>query len=127
MADTRKPWEIPITYTDDRWTPMTPKQQRQADIVAREERRHIDDVEEMLSRPDRGVEERHYECNDTTPVNYGKGPHTEAFGVDEDEVESTGHEPVNYDCGPHESAFLPGIYPRRTDYEVKALSYFCES
>ncbi len=97
MPDTRKPWEIPIQYTDDRWTPTSKEQSRLADIVASEENRHIDDVEEILDRPD-SKEERAYDCNDTSPVNYGHGPHDDEFGVDDEDTPDT--DLVPYDRGP---------------------------
>jgi hypothetical protein len=42
-------------------------------------------VEEILRREDRPA--REYECKDTTPINYNKGPHDDEFGVaDKDEL-----------------------------------------
>ena len=110
--DGRKPWEIPVVYNEDRWESSTAQSQHDAPPPPPKfgptdngDERDADDVEELLRRPDR-EEEREYECNDTTPVNYGRGPHEEEFGVDEGEFdEGVENPPLNYEQGPHEEEF----------------------
>jgi hypothetical protein len=37
----------------------------------------------MLARPERTGGERTYECNDTTPVDYTRGPHDDELDLDD--------------------------------------------
>lgn len=103
MSDKRKPWEIPIQYTDDRFVEPTPTS------AGRDESRPVedldaDDIEERLRRPD-VKEEREYECNDTTPINYAKGPHDDEFGVDGNAFDAPDDVPLDYENGPHDDEF----------------------
>ena len=92
----RKPWEEPVIYNEDRFDDIRSTQPNQAedDRGERSER----DISELLRRPDR-KEEREYACNDTAPLNYERGPHDEEFGDDEDESHAD-PDPVDYGSGP---------------------------
>ena len=106
----RKPWETPITYNDDRWE--EPKQAENLAAAAAsgsdegvdEDARSANDVEELLHRAPR--EGHDYECTDTTPIDYTKGPHDTEFGVDEKDFDpGAENPPVPYDNGPHDDEF----------------------
>ena len=82
MSERPRPsWMQPIQYVDDRFEPSGAVAARRApepeDVI------DTADVEELLRRPDRAPR-TNYECNDTTPVDYSRGPHEEVFGVDDD-------------------------------------------
>lgn len=99
----RKPWQTPVIYNEDRFddkadTPAASEFDEDGD------ERDASDVEELLCRPDEKGG-RTYECNDSTPLNYGKGPHEEEFGVDESEFDAPDDNPVDYRNGPHEDEF----------------------
>jgi hypothetical protein len=109
----RKPWETPISYNDDRWREPKAAEHLAAAAAAGKplfpdddiEARDASDVEELLRRPDRQGD-REYECNDTTPIDYAKGPHDEEFGVDEKEFDGGAENPpVDYGSGPHDDEF----------------------
>ncbi|SIO37195.1 hypothetical protein SAMN05444166_4173 [Singulisphaera sp. GP187] len=97
MSRDRKPWEIPIIYNEDRFVESA-KSSRHFSEEEQEERDHRD-IDELLSRPDTR-DERSYECNDTTPIDYSRGPSNEEFGVDEDEMDSLDETPLDYTRGP---------------------------
>lgn len=105
--DGRKPWEVPVQYNEDRFEPPTrparpaPRYEESGDFDERDAR----DVEEILRRPDRPADDREYECNDTTPINYGRGPHDEEFGVDENEFDHADPVQVDYGQGPHDEEY----------------------
>ena len=102
--DGRKPWEIPIQYNDDRFAdPAKPDIPPVHFDLPREERTAAE-IDELLRRPDRAG--REYECKDTTPVNYAKGPHDEEFGVDDHDFDSSAdNPPLDYAQGPHDNEF----------------------
>jgi len=50
-------------------------------------------------------EKTSHKSNDTTPLDYSKGPHDDEFGVDEDEPVQSNDEPVPYDNGPNDDEF----------------------
>src|SRR5215218_5175066 len=94
----------PPQYNDDRWEDPRKAESMAADAVNRGpgdngEERSERDIEELLNRPDER-EERVYECNDTTPINYAKGPHDEEFGVDDKEFDGPDRDPMPYHRGP---------------------------
>jgi hypothetical protein len=111
----RKPWEIPVIYNDDRWLEPGPGDRNDSsgnpnpgfrepsdDGSDDANGRDVGDVEELLRRPD--DPDRHgNKTTDNTPLNYGRGPHDDEFGVDEDE--SPDQVPVNYDSQPHDDEF----------------------
>ena len=108
--DGRKPWEIPISYNDDRWVEPKRAEGVAENPVSRGasdngDERDAGDIETILRRPDRVHEDREYECNDVTPINYGKGPHDEELGVDDHDFDEPDTVPVDYDRGPHEDEF----------------------
>lgn len=111
MSDRRKPWMVPVQYNDDRFVPPAPTPGlNQAGPPSHGpsdngEERDERDIEEILRRPDRVAEEREYECTDTTPVNYDKGPHDQEFGVDDHDFDEPDAAPLNYERGPHEEEF----------------------
>lgn len=87
--DGRKPWEIPVEYVDSRWVEPTKRTQPAArDLPSysprdeEPEERTAEDIEELLSRPNRDTtgSDRTYECTDDSPINYSVGPHDREFG-----------------------------------------------
>lgn len=106
MSRERKPWEIPMSYNEDRFVDPQPSEARSLQDIPSREITELDenDVIEMLNRPnDRDA--KVYECNDTTPVNYGKGPHNEVLGVEEAEFDAPDDHPLDYESGPHDQEF----------------------
>ena len=109
--DGRKPWETPVVYNEDRWDEPKQVEGMAANVASRGasdngDVRDASEIEEILRRPDRNEEEREYECNDTTPINYKKGPHDEEFGVeDHDFDDGAENPPLQYDQGPHDDEF----------------------
>jgi hypothetical protein len=100
----RKPWEIPIEYRDERFDdPPATSKDRVAEPPDEDDARDSRDVEELLSRGE--PEERKYDCNDTTPVDYGKGPHDKEFGVDEKDFDAPDDAPVPYENGEHDDEY----------------------
>ena len=106
----RKPWEIPVEYVDSRWeeagasaAPASPPaEDYDPETHAHEDERDARDVDELLNRPD-GREEKVYECTNTTPVDYRKGPHDTEFGVNEKVFNDDALNPaVPYENGPHD-------------------------
>ena len=107
IHDGRKPWQIPISYNDDRFVEEQSDRSHTttSGLSGNGDMRDADEVEELLRRPD-SRDEREYECKDTTPVNYAKGPHDEEFGVDENDFDAGIENPrIVYERGPHEEAF----------------------
>jgi hypothetical protein len=109
--DGRKPWETPIVYNEDRFVERTKEESPQPFPHHLEhgasdngEVRDASEIEEILRRPDHR-EEREYECNDTTPINYKKGPHDEEFGVEDHDFDQPDNVPLNYEQGPHDEEF----------------------
>lgn len=104
MSRERKPWEIPISYNDERFVEPSKEtgETQEANRVVNE--LDGDDVDALIRRPD-DQSERSYECVDMTPINYGNGPHEEVFGVDESEFDSPDDVPVPYDNGPTDEEF----------------------
>lgn len=113
MSSEKKPWMTPIGYNDDRFVEPdrdggSPEfQMPRGDGDGRrsgedEDDRQARDVEDILRRPDRAREEREYECNDTSPVDYRRGPHDEELGVDEKDFGTPDPDPVPYGNGEHE-------------------------
>ena len=104
----RKPWQIPLIYNEDRWPDPEPsalpnhllgvpigRTPDDTDDVTKDasedDTKDASEVEEILRREDRP--DRVYECNDTTPIDYNKGPHDDEFGVaDKDEPDVTAEE-----------------------------------
>ena len=102
----RKPWETSIEYnSSDRWGEPSRAVSPASDIVqGDDDERDGRDIDEILNRAPR--EERDYECTDTTPINYSKGPHDEEFGVDEKDFNPDAENPpVPYENGPHDDEF----------------------
>jgi hypothetical protein len=96
----RRPWETPIEYTDDRFeeaspSHVSPRPTADDDLDERGPR----EIEDLLNREPRA--EKSYECNDSSPLDYTKGPHDEVFGVDESQFDAPDADPVPYDKGPH--------------------------
>jgi hypothetical protein len=96
----RKPWETPIEYNDTRWEESPPNaiDSPQSGIEGLDER-DKDEVEELMSREPR--EEKEYECNDDSPLDYGRGPHDDELDT-EDRFDQPDDIPVPYGNGPHE-------------------------
>jgi len=63
--DGRKPWEIPIQYNE----PDEPEEREPLNEQA---------IEDRISREPR-EDRRTYECNDTTPLDYSRGPHNSEY------------------------------------------------
>lgn len=128
--DGRKPWEIPIQYVEDRFVERTKEESPQPFPHYKEHNDDVDerdetDVEELLRRPDRAPDEREYACNDTTPINYTKGPHDEEFGVEETDFdEAAENPPVNYSQGPHDEEF--GVEDDEEFEELDSIPEFDE-
>lgn len=107
----RKPWETPIEYVEDRFVEPKRVDAPESREISRGASDNGDvrderDIEEILRRPDRKEEEREYECNDVTPINYKKGPHDEEFGVeDHDFDDGADNPPLDYQQGPHDEEF----------------------
>lgn len=103
----RKPWEIPIEYNDPRWDEASPAESSSGQLSHNEtdegDEREERDIEALLKRETRNPSG--YECNDTTPLNYSKGPHQDEFGVDEKDFEAPDDDPVPYGNGEHEDEF----------------------
>lgn len=100
----RPPWMIPVVYTEDRFDDDelgVPGGPVEFDV----DERDASEIEELLSRPDRQEDDRHYECNDVSPVNYNRGPHDEEFGVDANEWDDDDPNPIDYSNGPSELEF----------------------
>jgi hypothetical protein len=99
---------VSTSYNDDRWSePRAAESAAHRAVSGQDDdidERDARDVEELLRRPGER-EERDYECHDTTPINYQKGPHDEEFGVDEQEFDAPDMDPVPYDQGPHDDLF----------------------
>ena len=119
--DSRPPWLRPIEYVEDRFddkhpapTGATTPGAGDYDPSDHEDERSARDISEILNRGERP--ERVYECTDTTPLNYDKGPHhgvfdcapddqagngphrrTPFFPDDEDEAQLADAGPDNYD------------------------------
>jgi hypothetical protein len=85
---------VPCYYNEDRfddpgkavdqdaWERTTPS----------EALRSPDEIEELIRRGEDRAE-RHYECNDTTPINYTNGPHERELDVDDkDDLQSLRHD-----------------------------------
>ena len=99
-----------MQYNDDRWVetgasaaPASPSAgDHDPSTHDHEDERDARDVDELLNRPD-DHEEKVYECTDTTPINYDKGPHDDEFGVDEKDFDDEALNPaVPYENGPHD-------------------------
>jgi hypothetical protein len=75
----RKPWEIPIEYTDSRWDTNP----TESDQEERSER----DIEELLHRPTRTEEAGQLKVSttDNRPINYGHGPHNVDLDIDDND------------------------------------------
>lgn len=105
MSYTRKPWEIPMQYNDDRFEPSPSPLDRPREVDDPVGERDARDVEELISRAPRdrpGVGG----SNDATPLDYGRGPHDDEFGVDDDEgSDGSDDVPVPYENGPHDNDF----------------------
>jgi hypothetical protein len=101
---------VPVRYNDDRFVEKRPPAQSGQGGVAggasdNGEEKSGRDVEEMLRRPERRSE-REYECNDTTPLNYERGPHDDELDVSDREFSpSADNPPLAYDNGPHDEEF----------------------
>lgn len=81
MGDKRKPWEIPISYNEDRW-----EQPIVADAVTDDDdqdERDINEVEAMIRRGPRDRPLDSFKSTDTTPLDYAKGPSDEEYGEEE--------------------------------------------
>lgn len=101
----RKPWEIPIQYDEPAFEPPG-EIERQLGLPDPEDDDIRDgrDAEELLNRGPR--DERDYECNDTAPIDYGRGPHDEEFDCSLNGGEhGTDAAPLDYERGPHEDEF----------------------
>ena len=98
-----KPWLRPIEYVDDRFTDPSPSSSS-PDPGRQSEELDAADVEERINRPARD-DDRAYECNDATPLNYGKGPHDEVLGVEDSEFDAPDDAPLDYESGPHDDEF----------------------
>jgi hypothetical protein len=102
------PWRQPLIYNDDRWAEPKQAENMAAHAASGQDDdpdvRDAGEVEEMLRRP-ASDGDRTYECNDTTPVDYTRGPHDEEFGVEEKEFDSTDDAPLDYENGPHDQEF----------------------
>lgn len=96
----RKPWEIPVIYNEDRFDDPPGRV-----VVPPEEEddRDVRDVESLINREEH--QERTYDCNDTTPLDYTSGPHDKEFGVDEKEFDAPDDAPVPYANGEHDDEF----------------------
>jgi hypothetical protein len=86
----RKPWETPIQYNEDRFP------SGDFEPIELDDR----DIEEYLRRPDRRAQKT-YECTDTTPIDYTKGPHDHEFGVAESDLLPADTDDTEY----------PDVYP----------------
>jgi hypothetical protein len=103
----RKPWEIPITYNDDRFddaadaAPAEPADVVDADAPGE---REAAEVEALLSREERPPHDA-YDGIDDVPVDYANGPHQEEFGVDDGQFDTPDDDPVPYENGAHDDEF----------------------
>lgn len=110
MSERERPaWMRPVQYNDDRFEarPSAPPGTGGAgrEVGDNGEVKAGSDVEELLRRPDRPTRSD-YECNDTTPVDYSKGPHDDELDVSDKDFEASAENPpVKYDQGPHEEEF----------------------
>ena len=101
---------VPVQYNEDRFPsqdrpdPLAVKVSDDGTIIDSGPPINSAEVEEMLRRPDR-KDEREYECNDVSPVDYGNGPHDKEFGVADHDFEEPDSAPVNYGRGPHDEEF----------------------
>lgn len=112
----RKPWEVPVQYNDDRWDEDPPASQKgdgfgrrhgsdvDDEVDADADERDGRDIDELLARPDQR-NDKEYECTDTTPVDYNKGPHDDEFGVDDSDFDTPDDHPVPYANQPHDDVF----------------------
>lgn len=107
--DGRKPWMTPVIYNDERWVEPKASENLAANVVNHGpsdngDEKDAKDVEEILRRPDR-PERNDYECTDTTPINYGNGPHDNELDTDDRDDLTVDQTPINYQSGPHEDEF----------------------
>lgn len=97
----RKPWEIPITYNDDRFAePAKGVTHHSSDPEGDEDERDERDVDALLNRESKDVAVN--KTNDETPLNYNRGPHDEELDVSDSDFESLDEEPINYARGEHD-------------------------
>lgn len=80
----RKPWETPIIYNEDRFEPPVAAH---AATDAPVDERTEEDVVELINRPQSSARDRDRSnygfSNDDTPINYNKGPHRDELDVDD--------------------------------------------
>jgi hypothetical protein len=99
MAEKKRLWDDrPIQYTEDRFVPppaTAPPRGR-----TEPEAKDRSDVDELFRRPERRGDDRTYQCNDTSPLNYTRGPHDDEFGVDERDGSPPDADAVPYERGP---------------------------
>jgi hypothetical protein len=104
MSDERKPWEIPMQYSDDRWETGDGEKMPLAEIADEQEERSSEEMDALISRGPRV--ERPSVSNDKTPLDYSKGPHNEVLGVeDRDEHGSPDDDPMDYESGQYQDGF----------------------
>lgn len=76
MSEKKRLWDArPPQYNDDRFVDGAHA------ATGSDDERSADDVEALIRRPARDHDDRVYECNDTTPVDYTRGPHERAFNL----------------------------------------------
>jgi hypothetical protein len=99
----RKPWMVPIQYTDERFVEPEGSPPATASMADDEDADERDgsEIEERLSRPSRG-DARTYDCNDTTPLDYSKGPLDSECGVEDRDDPAPDDVPVPYENGPQD-------------------------
>lgn len=99
----RKPWEIPIQYNDDRFAePAQGITHHSSSTSDDDEVRSERDIESLLNRRSR-EDVATNRTSDTTPLDYGRGPHDDELDVSDRDFKSVDEEPINYEHGEHDS------------------------
>jgi hypothetical protein len=103
----RKPWETPIEYKDDRFAepPSSPHHDPSQILGEPAPRPGEPDEDDEFGIDDEDMPETEFESADTEPMDYSRGPHDDEFGVDENAFESNDREPIDYGNGPHDDEF----------------------
>ncbi len=119
-ADWIIPWEVPIQYNDDRFVEPSPVHERNDPSPTSDDfddARDGRDIDQILNRESTADDwrDREYECNDTTPIDYRKGPHDDEFGVDDKDFDTSDDAPVPYENQPHDDEF--GVPDDDEDYD----------